>query len=234
VSVQVEASPTGVAAPARRPAGAMAVRALREPGAALTFGLAMLKGHWYRVIFRLLGRRFRAGSRFRVFGRISVRGAGEVVIGDNVAIWGRVNAWTYAPDARIVIEDDVMLSGTRFGCARSIRVGPECIVADAAIRDTDFHSTRADRRNPDAPIRTAPVELLRNVWVGAGAVLLPGTVIGENSVVGASAVCMRSFPADKVILGNPAKVAMPIPTRGGEATDTSPVADGEAAPAVLT
>jgi serine acetyltransferase len=31
-------------------------------------------------------------------------------------------------------------------------------------------------------------------------------------VIGAAAVCMRSFPANKVILGNPAKVAMPIPS----------------------
>jgi acetyltransferase-like isoleucine patch superfamily enzyme len=147
-----------------------------------------------------------------VFGALSVRGPGEVVFGDNVALWGRVNTWTYDRNARIIVGDRTMLAGTRFGCVRKIHVGRECIVADASIRDTDFHSTRADRRSPDAPIRVAPVELGDNVWVGAGAVLLPGTVIGENSVVGAAAVCMRSFPANKVILGNPAKVAMPIPS----------------------
>ena len=132
--------------------------------------------------------------------------------GDNVALWGRVNAWTYARDARIVIADDVMMSGTRFACAREIRVGRNSIVADAGIRDTDMHSTRADRRSAAAPIRVAPVEVGANVWVAAGAILLPGTSIGENSVIGAAAVCMRSFPANKVILGNPAKVAMPIPS----------------------
>jgi acetyltransferase-like isoleucine patch superfamily enzyme len=56
------------------------------------------------------------------------------------------------------------------------------------------------------------VEIGDNVWVAAGAILLPGTNVGENSVIGAAAVCMRSFPANKVILGNPAKVAMPIPS----------------------
>lgn len=220
------ATATAPGAPPRSTRGAQVARALRNPGAALSFGVAVLKGYWYRAIFRLLGRRFRAGARFRVFGRLSVRGPGQVVFGDNVAIWGRVNAWTYAPEARIVVEDDVMMSGTRFGCARLIRVGRECIVADAAIRDTDFHSTRADRRSPDAPIRVAPVELARNVWVGAGAVLLPGTSIGENSVVGASAVCMRSFPADKVILGNPAKVAMPIPSRDADPAAIAQAAEG--------
>ncbi|HEX6049785.1 MAG TPA: acyltransferase [Gemmatimonadaceae bacterium] len=190
--------------------GSLLGRAIREPGRALSFGFALLRGHWYRVLFRLLGRRFRAGARLRVFGRLSVRGPGEVVLGDNVAMWGRVNLWTYSDRARLLVADNVMMSGTRFACAQLIRVGRDSILADAAIRDTDFHSTRADRRSPDAPVRVAPVEIGDNVWVAAGAVLLPGTAIGENSVVGAAAVCMRAFPANKVILGNPAKVAMPI------------------------
>lgn len=212
---------TGDAAPAvsvpARPRAPLVRSILGNPGSAATFAVALARGHWYRALYRVLGRRFRAGAHFRVFGRLSVRGPGDVTIGDNVAIWGRVNAWTYAAEARIVVEDDVMMSGTRMACASAIRIGAGSIVADAAIRDTDFHSTRADRRSPDAPIRVSPVTLARNVWVGAGAVLLPGTSIGENSVVSAAAVCMRSYPADKVILGNPAKVAMPIPS--GHASD---------------
>lgn len=210
-----ETDPVPAATP-RRSMVALVGRAMKDPAGGLSFALAMLKGYWYRVLLWLLGRRFRAGSRLRVFGRLSVRGPGEVVFGDNVALWGRVNAWTYTPDARIVVGNDVMMSGTRFGAAREIRVGRNAILADASIRDTDFHSTRADRRSPDAPVRIAPVCIGENVWVAAGAVLLPGTSIGENSVVSAAAVCMRSFPANKVILGNPAKVAMPIPTLDGE------------------
>ena len=205
-----------------RPAGALFARALKEPGAAMSYAIAVLKGHWYRAVFRLLGRRFRAGARFRVFGSLSVRGAGEVVFGDNVATWGRVNAWTYSREAQIIVEDNVMMSGTRIACTCRVRVGRDSIIADASIRDTDFHSTRADRRNPDAPIRVAPVDIGVNVWVAANAVLLPGTSIGENSVVGAAAVCMRAFPANKVILGNPAKVAMPIPSIGGPTPGGAP------------
>ena len=213
------------AAQPARSLGALIGRGLRDPRQGMSYGLAMLKGYWYRATLRLLGRRFRAGSRFRVFGRLSVRGPGEVVFGDNVATWGRVNAWTYSADARIVAGDNVMMSGTRFACARDIRVGRDSILADASIYDTDFHSTRADRRSAKAPIRIAPVEIGENVWVAAGAILLPGTTIGANSVVGAAAVCMRSFPANKVILGNPAKVAMPIPSVGGPApADEGPAA----------
>jgi acetyltransferase-like isoleucine patch superfamily enzyme len=203
-------------------------RAIREPGRAFLHALALAKGFLYPTLIRLTGHRIRVGRRFAIFGHLSVRGPGEVVFGDNVALWGRVNAWTYNRDARIVVGDRVMMGGTRFGCARQIHVGRECILADASIRDTDFHSIRADRRSPDAPIRVAAVDIGANVWVGAGAVLLPGTVIGENSVVGAAAVCMRAFPANKVIIGNPAKVAMPIPNAESSAPtiDTADAGDG--------
>ncbi|HEX6629034.1 MAG TPA: acyltransferase [Gemmatimonadaceae bacterium] len=211
--------------------GSLVGRALSEPGQAVSYAVALAKGYWYRVILRILGRSFRAGSRFRVFGRLSVRGPGEVVFGDNVALWHRVNAWTYSADARLIVGDNVMMSGTRFACASEIRIGSDSIVADASIYDTDFHSTRADRRSPKAPIRIAPVDIGPNVWIAAGAILLPGTTIGENSVVGAGAVCMRGFPANKVILGNPAKVAMPIPSIGGPARvlDAMDMIDGAAA-----
>ena len=217
MSEETLASPIDTTRP-HRSVGTLVSRGLENPGQAMLYAIALFKGYWYRAVLKMLGRRFRAGSRFRVFGRLSVRGPGEVVFGDNVATWGRVNAWTYAADAQLVAGDDVMMSGTKFACARRISVGRGSILADASIYDTDFHSTRADRRSPDAPIRIAPVEIGENVWVAAGAILLPGTTIGQNSVVGAAAVCMRSFPADKVILGNPAKVAMPIPSIGGAAS----------------
>ena len=198
--------------PQERLLSALVAKALQNPASGISYVVAILRGYWYRLLLTLLGRRFKAGSRFRVFGRLSVRGPGSVTFGDNVALWGRVNAWTYHHDARITVANDVMMSGTRFGSAKEIRVGRNSILADASIRDTDFHSTRADRRSAGAPIRVAPVILEDNVWVAAGAILLPGTIIGENSVVSAAAVCMRNYPANKIILGNPAKVVAPIPS----------------------
>ena len=173
--------------------------------------IPLLKGYWYRVMMRMRRRRFSAGRGFRIFGQLSVRGPGMVVIGDDVAVCGRVHAWTYAADAQILIEDDVVLSGTRFAAARRIRVGRNAVVAEASIRDTDFHSTRADRRSPEAPIRVAAVDIGEHVQIAGGAVLLPGTQIGENSIVAPAAVCMRSVPPNKLVLGNPAMVAAPIP-----------------------
>ncbi len=51
-----------------------------------------------------------------------------------------------------------------------------------------------------------PIVLGKNVWIGAGAIVLPGVTIGDNSVVGAGAVVTRNIPANTVAAGNPACV----------------------------
>src|SRR6266508_4109363 len=125
-------------------------RALREPGKALGVALAVLRAQFYLRWYRLHGIRFRAGKGFRVYGSLHVRGPGEVIFGANVTVLG----------------DNVMMGTARFGCAREIVVGDECILAECSLSDTDHHSARADRRSPLAPVRVAPVSLGRNVCVG--------------------------------------------------------------------
>jgi maltose O-acetyltransferase len=44
------------------------------------------------------------------------------------------------------------------------------------------------------------------VWIGGGAIMLPGVAIGANTVVGAGAVVTRDLPANVVAVGNPARV----------------------------
>jgi acetyltransferase-like isoleucine patch superfamily enzyme len=182
-----------------------------RPRHALRYAIARLKGFCCVQYFRLRGLHVQCGPRLRVFGRLHVKGPGQVTLGADVVIYGKVTPWTHSPDARIMIGDNVVMDGTRFGCVEEISIGRDCIVAEARIMDTDFHSIRADRRSPAAPVRVAPVRVGDNVWIAATAALLPGTTIGRNCVVGFGAVCMGRYPADKVIVGNPARVAMPIP-----------------------
>ena len=187
-------------------------RALRDPRRAWSAGIASLRGWWYKISLPARGIRFSAGKAFRVAGRLIVRGPGEVRFGDRVRVNMTVTPWTHARDARIEVGDDTFLNGTRFGCAESIRIGRSCILADASILDTNFHSTRADRHDPAAPVRVAPVVLADNVWVAASAGILPGTHVGENSVVSFGAVVSGTFPADVIIAGNPASILRPIPS----------------------
>jgi len=193
------------------PGGGRLRKALTRPGDALSVLLALAKGHWYRFWFALRGRRFSAGRNLRVYGSISLRGPGSVTLGDDVTVLGVITPWTHHPDAHIRVGNNTRLNGVRFGCAQSITIGSSCRLAESHILDTDFHSTRADRNtNPDAPVRTQPVVLEDNVWVSGGAGILPGTRIGKNSVVGFGAVCVRSYPDNSILFGNPAKVVAPV------------------------
>ena len=55
-----------------------------------------------------------------------------------------------------------------------------------------------------------PVHIGRNCWIGAGAVIMPGVTIGDNSVVGAGSVVTKDIPANVVAYGNPCRVAREI------------------------
>ncbi|HZT02743.1 MAG TPA: hypothetical protein VFA39_10815 [Steroidobacteraceae bacterium] len=191
-------------------------RGLREPGAALGFLVAYARGSWYRLYLAMRGRRFRAGRRFLVYGRLNVRGPGTVIFGDHVVIYGRVTPWTHADDAVIRVGNHTSLDGTRLGCKSSISIGSDCILADARIADWDFHSIHANRHDPAAPIRVAPVEIEDNVWLAAGTGIMPGTLIGRDSVVSFGAVCAGRQPQGVVLVGNPARVAAKIPTASPE------------------
>ena len=52
----------------------------------------------------------------------------------------------------------------------------------------------------------APITIGSNVWVGSGAISLPGVTIGDGAVIGAGAVVSRDVPARAVAVGNPARV----------------------------
>lgn len=54
------------------------------------------------------------------------------------------------------------------------------------------------------------VSIGNNVWIGSGAVLVPGVTIGDNSVIGAGSVVTKDIPANVVAVGNPCRVIREI------------------------
>jgi maltose O-acetyltransferase len=56
----------------------------------------------------------------------------------------------------------------------------------------------------------APVTIGSDVWVGSGAIILPGVTIGPRTVVGAGSVVSRSLPADVLAVGSPCRVVRQI------------------------
>jgi len=59
-----------------------------------------------------------------------------------------------------------------------------------------------------------PIVIGRNVWIAAGAIVLGGVTIGENSVVAAGSVATKDVPANVLVAGNPARVVREIGEEG--------------------
>ncbi len=62
-----------------------------------------------------------------------------------------------------------------------------------------------------------PVIIGDDVWVGAGALILPGVRIGSRTVIGAGSVVTRDIPDDVFAAGNPCRVIRPIDPASPEA-----------------
>lgn len=84
-----------------------------------------------------------------------------------------------------------------------VMIGPNVQIYTAA------HVLQAEARIQGWEV-AKPIVIEDNVWLGGGAILLPGVRIGQNAVVGAGAVVSRNVPADTIVAGNPAKVIREI------------------------
>jgi acetyltransferase-like isoleucine patch superfamily enzyme len=199
-------------------------RLFRQPGPTFRVALLLARGVWYRLKFALLGQRVIMGRRFRVKGRLDIRGPGTVIFGDDCGIVSTRMAvttpYTHSPDAVIRFGDRVLLTGTRLSCQQRIEVGDGAGLSDARIMDTDFHALETGGRlRYNTPGVSKPITIGSNAWLGAGSMVLKGVRIGENSVVGAGAVVATNVPANCVVFGNPARVIWRM--RGGRTTSAA-------------
>ncbi|EBN0073378.1 acetyltransferase, partial [Salmonella enterica subsp. enterica serovar Virchow] len=65
------------------------------------------------------------------------------------------------------------------------------------------HFASPEKRHEDNIIQ--PVKIGKNVWIGAGAVILPGVTVGDNSIIAANSVVNRNVPANSLYAGTPAR-----------------------------
>ncbi len=86
-----------------------------------------------------------------------------------------------------------------------ITIGDDVQIGPNVQLLTPTHPTEPGPRR-DKWEAARPIVVGDNVWLGGGAIVLPGVTIGENTVVGAGAVVTRDLPADVVAVGNPARV----------------------------
>lgn len=90
-------------------------------------------------------------------------------------------------------------------CNKEIKFGCKALVSwQTLFMDSDLHIITDER---DVQLNeNQTIYFGDNIWVGARATVLKGAMIGNNCVVSSAAVVTRTFPANCVIGGNPAKV----------------------------
>ena len=100
-----------------------------------------------------------------------------------------------------VIESEVLLDKVN---KTGIYIGSGSLVAARSVILSHEHVYR-DEANPELPYNVDTI-IGKRVFVGVGAMILPGAVIGDDSVIGAYAVVRGIIPEGSLVVGNPGKV----------------------------
>lgn len=87
-------------------------------------------------------------------------------------------------------------------------VGDYCQIGSGVQILTPLHPLDAALRRKQE--NGAEVTIGQDVWIGSGALILPGVTIGSRTVIGAGSVVSRSLPADVLAVGNPCKVVRKV------------------------
>ncbi len=197
------------------------MKSLRLALAAAAFCRGVLAVRFWSLVarVRLRAHGAKVGPRLRVRGPIHLHchRTGSIHIGADCRIHSafagnpvgshsRVAIWV-GPGARLTFGDRVGLSNSTVVCMDRVSIEDDVFVGGGCrIYDTDFHSLRADERsrpgNPGA--RTGAVTIHRRAFVGAHSILLKGTSVGEEAVIGAGSVVRGAVPDRQVWAGNTA------------------------------
>lgn len=132
-----------------------------------------------------------------------------VLIGDHASI----QQWSSVGDnsiiGRVVNTDPRAIIGSRVKIEAGVAVGPTVIEDDVFIGPgvmfTDGNAMGRFKTEPRGPY------IKQWARIGAGVILLPGVVIGRDSIVAAGAVVTRDVPDRKVVMGMPARVVWDVP-----------------------
>lgn len=156
----------------------------------------------------------------QIFRQFRGRDPRALVLGDHVSCYSGCS-FALGEHGTCSVGDFTLLNGAIVMAEERIEIGSHCLVSwNVGIADSDFHPLAPAARRVDAkalapfyenrparpPLRTAPVVIGDNVWIGMHAIILKGVTIGENSVVAAGAVVTKPVPANVVVAGNPAVV----------------------------
>ena len=154
----------------------------------------------------------------KINGRIFLRNKGKILLGKGIRINSGLRHNPIGGDSKtiiivheggtLLIGDGVGISNSCIVCRNSIRIEKNVFIGGSCkIFDNDFHSLKLEYRlqNPDPDIKSKPINISEGVFIGAFSVILKGTTIGKESVIGAASIVRGRIPAKEICAGNPAK-----------------------------
>lgn len=109
----------------------------------------------------------------------------------------------------ITIDEGCGISGSTIYSMDRITIGKDVIIGgNCKIIDNDFHPLYYSKRNPQKPedIKKRPITIGDYCFIGGNSIILKGTTLGKNCVVGAGSVVHGSWPDNSIIAGNPARL----------------------------
>lgn len=111
---------------------------------------------------------------------------------------------------KIEIGEHCGISGSTIYAWDSIKIGSYTrIGANCKIIDNDFHPVELEYRHKALNkeyARRAPITIGSDCFIGMNSIILKGTTLGNNVIVGAGSVVHGTFPDNCIIAGNPAKI----------------------------
>lgn len=176
---------------------------------------------WYRLLNMpaIIANNVCVGNNVHFRGRLffkTVGRKGNIHIGNNVNINSSLAADPIGGDTKTIlytrhngkieIEDNVGISNITIVAETSVRIGKYTNIGGSTkIYDTDFHSLDpVVRLNGDTDVKSRPVNIGKNVFVGGHVIILKGVTIGDGAIIGAGSVVTKDVPANEIWAGNPA------------------------------
>jgi len=170
-----------------------------------------LQKEYYGYSGRLRGMTFRQpdGSRpYFVGPDVVVVGRSRIHFSNGVKLFGK-NFLHAGNSGFISIGEDthVDVNTVLYGQG-GLHVGKYCAIASGVIvySQSNQYDVYPEERVIDQPVRYDTVKIGDDVWIGAGAVILPGVTIGDHAIVGAGAVVTNDVQPGKIVAGIPARI----------------------------
>lgn len=184
-----------------------------------------MNSNWYKLLLKLSDIKYGKKLLLKGVPVIFNKKGAKLTIGNNVIIrssflsnlvglYSRTIIVTRAKGAVLEIGDNVGISGATIYARKGIYIGENtCIGGNAKILDNDFHPIDvedrlrllSDKNGGDSDLIPAKeIHIGKNCFIGCNAIILKGTILGDNCVVGAGAVVSGKFEDNSVIVGNPA------------------------------